>query len=227
MRKNSLLLVDDHPIVCLGVEALLKGAPDIEWLGACSNASDTLARAGDLQPEVIVLDLMLGGRDGLELIGSLLKAAPATRIVIFSALDERTHARRAFSAGAHGYVVKEAGFVALLKAIRSVAAGEPYASDRVKQGLLEEAIGRKPDASTGAVDRLSNQELYVFRLLGSGLGSAEIAAKLGISQKTVSTHRERIKNKLGIHTARELERKAEQFFREGSVGLPVPGETSR
>ncbi len=215
MRKISLLLVDDHPIVGLGVETLLKAATDFEWLGISANAAEAVVRAGALQPGVIVLDLMLGGRDGLELIAGLLQTAPSTRIVIFSALDEKVYALRAFTAGASGYVMKESGFPALLKAIRSVATGEPFASDRVKQALLESAVGRRLPASTTQIEQLSNQELCVFRLLGSGMGSADIATQLGISPKTVSTHRERIKNKLGIHTARELESRAEQSFREG------------
>lgn len=223
MRKSSLLLVDDHPIVCLGVETLLKGAADFQWLGAVSNAVEALAEAKRLEPDLIVLDLMLAGRDGLELIGELSRAAPQTRIVICSAMEEKIYARRCFEAGAFGYVPKEAGFMALLAAIRSVAAGEPYASDGIKQAIFKQAVGRKSAGPPPGLEGLSNQELCVFRLLGSGLGSAEIAAKLGVSVKTVSTYRERIKNKLNLQNARELERGAEAFFREGALP-PTHGE---
>jgi len=214
MQKLRLLLVDDHPIVSLGMETLLKEAGEFEWLGAAATPADALAQVERLQPDLIVLDLILGGGNGLNLISDILKEAPQVCIVVYSGLEEKVYAHRCLEAGAMGYVVKEAGYLALLAALRSVAAGEPYASDFVKQSLLRKAIGRRACASLSGVESLSNQEVSVFHLLGSGLSSAEVAGRLGIGVKTVSAYRERIKNKLGLQNARELERGAEAFFRE-------------
>ena len=209
---SRVLLVDDHPIVGLGVETLLDGCDRFELLGKAEDHHAARRLSTQWQPDLIILDLLLGGRDGLELISELLENAGAASIIIYSSLPEGTHARRAFRAGARGYVMKEAGLHALLEALETVACGEPYASAAVKQSLLEECIGKKSPGNS-RVESLSNQELHIFRLIGSGLGSLEIAAQLSISPKTVSSHRERIKNKLGLPSGRELVRRAEDFFR--------------
>jgi len=186
------MLVEDHPIVSLGVQTLLNEADDFEWLEAADTPRRALEEAERLQSDLIVLNLMLGGRDGLELIGALIEKAPGAWVVVCSSLDEKIYARRALSAG---------------------AAGNPYVSEDVQKAILRDSIGRKSPTESPGIDALSNQELCVFRLIGSGLGSAAVAEKLGISPKTVGTHRERIKSKLGFRSARELERRAEEFFR--------------
>ena len=206
--KFKILLVDDHPIIALGIATLLTDASEFELIGKAQDHTEAMDLVGRLKPDLMVLDLLMGGRDGFELITTLTGQNKGLRIVVYSSLPEQTHARRAFRAGARGYVMKETGLVVLLEAIRAVARGESYASDAIKQALLEDCINGRAACDT---ERLSNQELHIFRLIGLGLGSAEIAAKLGISPKTVSSHRERIKDKLGVQTARDLNRKAELF----------------
>jgi len=190
----------------------LEGSKHLELIASVATAAEAIALAQQHQPDMIILDLVLGGRNGLELLTELRSIAPSTHVIVYSALDEKLYAQRAFAAGAEGYVMKEAGLLALEEALRTVVQGVPYASEAIKRSLLEEAIkGRLPAAPRG-VESLSNQELHIFRLIGSGISSSAIAAQLGISPKTVSTHRERIKNKLGFQTSRELERAAEDFF---------------
>lgn len=214
--------MDDHPIVRFGVQMLLSDASEFKLLGAAASATEALKAAETLQPDLIVLDLVLGGRSGLELVPDLLKETGGkARIVIYSTLDEKIYARRALRAGAWGYVMKEHGLQVLMEAFRSVMRGESYASPGVKQELLNASIGGRTTRGQTGVASLSNQELHVFLLLGSGLSSTLIAEKLGVSPKTVGTHRERIKNKLGYHSARELERGAEEFHRnDGSASVP-------
>ncbi len=211
-KSFNLIHVDDHPIVNFGVKALLEETESIRLIASAATAADAITLARQHQPDLIVLDLVLGGRSGLELIPELLSVAENAGIIVYSALDERLYAQRAFAAGARGYVMKEAGLLALLEAIRTVAQGVPYASDAIKRALLEKSIKGKATSSPRGIEALSNQELYIFRLIGSGLSSSAIAEQLGISPKTVSSHRERIKNKLGLQTSRELERIAEEAY---------------
>lgn len=163
------------------------------------------------KPDIIVLDLLLDGRNGLELIPSIHSIAPATRFVVYSSMDETRNAPRAFRSGAMGYVMKKEAPPVLLQALRTVRVGKRYASETVQQLLMNEAIlGAR---QTTGVDELSNQQLHVFRLLGEGFSVNEVAAKLGISGKTVHSHRERIKDKLNLHSGIELQKSAEIYYR--------------
>jgi len=223
VKSLSVLLVDDHPIIHLGLRMLLR---DTKKFTLCGNAPDVATAkslAAKLKPDIIVLDMVLGGRDGVELIRDLVETVAGTRIVVYSLLDEMREARRAFRAGAMGYVMKSAGMDSLRNALDAVARGESYASSGVQHALLDDLIGKKKAAAPGSpLDFLSDREFHVFRLLGAGLTSAEIAAELSLSRKTVSTYRERLKNKLFIDTGRELEQHARDYFRTGKLGPDKP-----
>jgi DNA-binding NarL/FixJ family response regulator len=156
---------------------------------------------------------VLGGRDGTELIEDLLVAEPALRILVYSSQPEQPWARRALRAGARGYVAKSCGLDEVRRALGRLAVGELHVSDAVQRSLVSDyAAGR---TGRSPLDELSDRELQVFRLLGTGLGSAEVAAELRLSMRTVGTYRERLKNKLGAQSARDLERCAEEFVRTG------------
>ncbi len=204
MRRFNLLSVDVHPIFSLGVEMLLKEASKFLCLGTVTDASTAFEHAHRLSPDIIVLDLIFDKWEGLSLIVVLLEAAPAARIVIYSTLEEKVYARKAFEVGASGYVVKEAGLMAL----PSVAAGYPFVSEAVKQTMLDEAIGQRTGRSLSGMAILSHHELCVLRLLGS----AEVATKLGVSTSTGGTYCDRIRNRLVLHTAGEVELHAEALF---------------
>ena len=208
----SILLADDHEIVCLGLRMLLDAEGAFKICGQTDTAGKAVDLATKLQPDLIVVDLMMGGRDGIELIRELRQVAPSARIIVYSALSEIRYARRALRVGAIGYVMKSAGLLKLQEALALAAIGQPYASEAVHKILLDDCVGRKPDGSDARLNQLSNKELHVFQLLGSGLKTVEIAVRMGVSIKTVSTYRERIKNKMNLHNARELERSAEEHF---------------
>lgn len=169
-----------------------------------------------LRPDYILLDLVLGGRDGIEMIEDLLVLQPKAGILVYTSLSEKTYAKRALRAGARGYVMKSSGFEELTGALRVIAGGELFVSEAVKRTLIEQCAG----ATGTALDKLSDRELQIYRLLGAGMDSAGIAKELCLSMKTVGTYRERLKNKLGLQSARELERNAESYVASGEVSVP-------
>jgi DNA-binding NarL/FixJ family response regulator len=147
---------------------------------------------------------MLGGRDGLELLGELQPLCPIACFLVYTMQPERLYARRALRAGAQGYLVKSAGLPAVRDALAALTRGERYVSPAMAQVLIEESLG----GARATVDGLSDRELQVLGLLAAGRELGEIASELHLSVKTVGTYRERLKNKLGVETARELAREA-------------------
>lgn len=207
--KAKVLLIDDHPIVFLAVKMLLETSEDFVLCGRSLSEVPAIEQVAQELPDVIVLDLLLDGRNGLELIPSIHAAAPEARVVVYSSLDEMHNAPRAFRSGAAGYVMKKEPPAILLQALVTVRAGQRHASESVKQLLMDEAIDGP--RRIGRIEELSNQQLQVFRLLGEGLSVNEVAAKLGISTKTVHSHRERIKDKLNLQSGAELQKSAEKY----------------
>lgn len=184
----------------------------------CGEATDVLAAqrlVAELRPEFAVVDLVLGGRDGTELIEDLLVIDPELRVLVYSSQPEQPWARRVLRAGARGYVAKTCGLEEVRRALAVIASGELCVSQSVQRSLVNDyAAGR---AGRSLLDLLSDRELQVFRLLGTGLGSSDVAAELRVSIRTVGTYRERLKNKLGAQSARDLERCALEFVRTGRV----------
>lgn len=203
--QYDVLIVDDHPIVRMGLRMLLEDSP---IYGICGEAdSVALARqlTSELRPDIVVLDLVLGGRDGTELVETLRVLHPGVRMLVYSSQNESIYARRCLRAGASGFVAKSAGLERVREALELIARGEIAISEELQQSLLREyATG----ATTSPLDLLSSRELQVLRLLGSGHDSRAIAEHLHLSMKTVGTYRERLKLKLGLDTARKLERYA-------------------
>lgn len=210
-EKAKVLLIDDHPIVFLAVKTLLEQAGDFLFCGRSLAEMPALDQVRQESPDLIILDLLLDGRNGLELIPGIHVAAPEARVVVYSSLDEMRNAPRAFRSGAMGYVMKKEPPSMLLQALSTVRNGKRHASETVKQLLMDEAIAGA--RSAGGIDELSNQQLQVFRLLGEGLSTHEVGAKLGISTKTVHSHRERIKDKLNLQSGSELQKSAEAYYR--------------
>ncbi len=219
--KFTVLLVDDHPVVCMGVKLLLEGSEQFEVCGDANDVIKTRRLVSELRPDLIVLDLVLGGRDGLELVEELMDLQPDTRILIYSSQDEMLYARRALRAGARGYLMKSAGLEAVELALKTLAEGECYVSAVVQRSLVHELARNPRRADASPLEELSDRELQIFRLLGSGLGSAAIAAELHLSIKTIGTYRERLKNKLNCQTAQALEQSASAYVQHGR--LPQPG----
>jgi DNA-binding NarL/FixJ family response regulator len=209
--KKTVVLVDDHPIVALGLKTVLNETSDFSFVLSATHSEQALHEMERLKPDLLVLDLVLPGRGGLELIPELQRLSPLSKIVVYSSLPELTYAPRALRAGARGFVGKESGLMCLVDALRRTSEGGTYATESVKQAILDN-YGRGGSAQgKSGFSQLSNQEINVFRLIGAGLRLSEIAEKLGISPKTVGTHRERIKTKLSLRSGKELDQEALRF----------------
>ncbi len=203
-RRQRVLVVDDHPMLRAGLRELINKQADLECCGEAGNAGDALSEISRCHPDVLLTDLSMPGRSGAELIKDALALLPGLPILVVTMHDERIHAERVLRAGARGYVMKEAGPEKLLAAIRKVAAGEVYASEQLSARLLDTFTGRSARGTRSPLEKLSDREFDVFRLLGEGLPTADIARQLHLSAKTVAAHRANIKAKLGIGKASEL-----------------------
>jgi two-component system, NarL family, response regulator FusR len=189
-----------------GMRSLLEATHDFEVSGEAATPEETLAAIRACRSDVICLDLVLGGRDGFDLIRAIRELDPKSRILVLSVRDEEAFAERCLQAGASGYAMKTEPNENLLTALRRVAAGEMHVSSRVAMGLLNRV--QRPARARSGVGLLSERELQVFQLFGLGLSTRNIAERLGIGIKTVETHRENIKNKLGLEHSTALVREA-------------------
>jgi DNA-binding NarL/FixJ family response regulator len=210
--RFRVYLVEDHPIVRDGLTQLINEEADLLVCGAAADAPTALRQIPEAAPDVAVVDLLLGGDDGLELVRTLKARHPRMPTLVLSMHSESLYAERALRSGARGYVTKLAPTESVLVAIRRVLAGEIYVSEATATRLVTKLVGGDAGAADaagpGAVARLSDREFEVFRLIGRGAGPSEIARHLGVSVKTVETHREHIKKKLGLANGRELLRAA-------------------
>jgi DNA-binding NarL/FixJ family response regulator len=206
-KKRRVMLVEDHAVVRQGLAAMINAEADLEVCGQSASVNDALAAIAAEAPDVAVVDLSLADGSGLDLIKKLASAAPDVPVIVLSMHDEKVHAPRALVAGAKGYVMKHEATDRVLEGIRSVLEGKRFVSadvaHRVEEGTQGEV--RSP------VARLSDREFQVYQLIGQGIGPGEIAKRLSLSVKTVETHREHIKSKLGLSNGRELVRHAMQY----------------
>ncbi len=200
-----VLVVDDHAVVRTGLRRILDAEQDIETVGEAPNAERALYEALELKPDVVLLDVVMPGKSGIEAMPSLLKALPDTKVLVLSMQDDPRYVREAFEAGASGYVLKEAADTEVVDAVRAVARGERYVHPALGARLIAaESEERKRAAS----DPLSEREREVLRLLALGHTNQEIAAQLYISVRTAETHRAHIMRKLGLASRAELVRYA-------------------
>ncbi len=203
-QKARVFLVDDHPIVRRGLQVLMSLESDLTVCGEADNRAAAIDQIGKLRPDVAVVDLALKNSSGLELVKDLRVQFPQIKVLVLTMHDEPMYAERVLKAGAHGYVTKEEGSEKALEAIRSLLNGKPYLSGRLADRMLETMTGFAKSKTAGTVESLSDRELEILELIGRGLGSAEIAQRLKLSVKTIESHREHIKAKLGLQRATEL-----------------------
>jgi DNA-binding NarL/FixJ family response regulator len=209
-RVRSVLIVEDHPVVVEGLRYALGDEPSLELAGHAKSESEAVRMARELEPDVVIVDLSLGRGSGLNTIKSLASENEKMRILVFTMHDEAVYAERAMRCGAHGYVQKSSNVDGLLAAIHEVIAGRTVVSEELTERLVQRAIGDVGGGGAGerasGVESLSDREVEVFEQIGRGRPLANIARSLGISVKTVETHRENIKRKLGLDSANELTR---------------------
>jgi len=206
-RRTCVVLVDDHPVVRDGLAFLLGEQPDFEVLGQAADPEGALQVVEAVGPDLLVLDLSLQGQDAIPLIEQLKALRPQLRILVMSMHDEDVYAERLLDLGVHGYVMKQEEPSEFLRALRRVAAGEIHLSDRLSSkmtGRMRRGVRRAGPAPV----HLTAREQAVLQLVARGLGTREIAADLGMSAKTVDSHRRNIREKLGLATATDLVRYA-------------------
>jgi two-component system response regulator NreC len=201
----KLLLADDHPVVREGLRALLEAEADFEVVGQAENGDEVAALVDQLQPDVVVLDLMMPGRSGLDVIEDLAERSPGAQILVLSMLQNDAYVFEALNHGASGYALKQAEASELPRAIRDVAAGRPYLSPALSERAMKAYAG-KPQSDP--YDTLTAREREVLVLVTEGHTSASVAERLFISPRTVESHRAHIMRKLGLRTQVELIRYA-------------------
>ncbi|HEY2799861.1 MAG TPA: response regulator transcription factor [Chthoniobacterales bacterium] len=205
-RKSRILLVDDHALVRDGLAQLLRGEVDMMVCGEAGSAEQALDVVAQVKPDLAIVDISLGGANGIELIKNLKALRPDLRILVLSMHDEATFAERALRAGASGYVMKREARDRIMEGIRAVRAGNIYVSERLQKSMLHQYLHGSPTGETSPISRLSDRELEVLTLLGRGLSSKDIAESLHLSQKTIDSHRTHLKEKLNLGGAAELVR---------------------
>jgi DNA-binding NarL/FixJ family response regulator len=210
-RKQSVFLVDDHPLVREWLANLINQQPDLEVSGNASKSAPALKLINDVQPDIAIVDISLDGDSGTELIKELKAAHPKVVVLVLSMHDELAYAERALRAGAAGYVMKREATKKVLLAIRSVLGGKLYLSDKLAALMTEKFVEGKPTTASSPGDLLSDRELEVFELLGQGMTTRQTARNLKISFKTVQTFHARIKEKLNLSNATELLREATRW----------------
>ena len=204
--RIRVLLVEDHPMVRQGMRALLAGTPDLALCGEATSPEEAVRAVRELHPDVVCLDLMLGGVDAFEVIRRIREENQHVRVLVLSVRDEQAYAGRCLQAGALGYAMKTEPNETLLTGLRRVARGELHLSAKAAMTVLNRV--NRPSGDRSGVAALSDREFQVFQFIGLGHSTRQIAERLGIGIKTVETHRENIKNKLGLEHAPALVREA-------------------
>jgi DNA-binding NarL/FixJ family response regulator len=206
--RKRILVVDDHAVLREGLITQINREADLVVCGEAQNAREALAAVGRLKPDLVLADITLPGRNGLELIRDLRAVQPGLPVLVLSMHDAAVFAERVLRAGGRGYVSKEHGGRRLMAAIRHVLSGQIYLSDEVSTRLLDSLSGKRPARPASPVEQLTDRELEVFTLIGQARETREISRRLGMSAKTVEAHRASIKRKLKLKSGPELTRHA-------------------
>ena len=202
LPKKRILIVDDHPILRAGLIGLVNIEKDLAVCGEAQDAAEALAALEKLVPDLILLDMSLPGKGGLELLKDIRAVSPQTPVLIISMHDETLYAERVIRSGGRGYIMKQEGPEKIIHAIRKTLAGGIALSERMASQILDALSG--PKGGAVSVSKLTDREFEVYRLLGQGKEPHEIARSLHLSVKTVDTHRMHIRQKLGLKNATEL-----------------------
>jgi DNA-binding NarL/FixJ family response regulator len=208
---TKVLIVDDHPATCEGLSIRIAGQPDLEVCGEAADVAEALKLIEQTHPDVAVVDIQLKTGNGLELIERIKACHSSIRVLAWSMYADAIYAERALHAGALGYINKQNTTGRILEAIRCVRDGRIYLCEEMTQQMLTQTVsGTKPRPAAGP-ECLTNRELEVFQLVGQGLSTFDIATRLHRSVHTVESHREKIKRKLNLRNATELQRAAVQW----------------
>lgn len=208
---SKIFVVDDHPILRQGLTQLINQEPDLRVCGEAEEAHTALEAITTVKPDLVIVDISLKTVDGIGLIKNIRMRDAALPILVLSMHDESLYAERALRAGANGYIMKQEPPDQVVRAIRRVLGGEIYVNEKIGSKLLRKVVHGRSVALDAPIDTLSDRELEVFRLIGRGYRTRQIAEALHVSVKTVESHREHIKHKMGLRDATELLQHAIQW----------------
>ncbi len=228
-RARRVLIVDDHPIVRQGLRRIMENEEDLLVCGEAETVRDARIAIKELAPDVVIVDISLKQGDGIELVRDVRAHYPQLPILVLSMHDESIYAERMLSAGANGYIMKQAVSEQFLISLRRVLEGGIYVSEAVGNNMIQKFASGGQYSSANPIDRLSNRELQILHMIGKGMSTRETAHSLNLSVKTVESHRQRIKRKLNLNTGTQLVQYAVNWFtgREAGsnrveVGEPTP-----
>jgi DNA-binding NarL/FixJ family response regulator len=202
--KYKVLIVDDHAVFRDGLQRLINFEHDLSVCGQAGDAEEAMEKAPVLKPDLAIVDVSLEGTNGIDLTKNLRTRFPKMRILVLSMHKEMLYAERALRAGANGYIMKRENGETLIAAIRQVVNGQTFVSQEFTAHLLEKVSNRKNESQESAIESLTDRELEIFRLIGQGYGTKQIADKLQLSMKTVIFHRANIRTKLNLTTTSEI-----------------------
>jgi len=208
VKRKKVLIVDDHAVLREGLAAQINREADLIVCGEAEDAKQALALVEKLGPDLVLADITLPGRNGLELIRDLRARCPDLPVLVLSMHDASLFAERVLRAGGRGYISKQRSGQRLIAAIRHVLSGQIYLSDEVSTRLLDSLSGKRPVTSVSPIEQLTDRELEVFTLIGQAKETKEISRGLNMSAKTVEAHRASIKRKLKLKSGPELTRHA-------------------
>jgi DNA-binding NarL/FixJ family response regulator len=202
--KKRILIVDDHPMMRQGLAQLIDNEVDLKVCGEADTAGQALIVVSSQKPDLVLADISLPDKNGLELIKDLQAMHPGLPVLVVSMHDESLYAERVLRAGGRGYIMKQEGGKKLMEAIRQVLGGQIYVSEKMSAKILEIFSGRRPQAANSPLERLSDREFEVFQLIGQGKTTREIADHLHLSVKTVEVHRANIRQKLKLASGTDV-----------------------
>jgi DNA-binding NarL/FixJ family response regulator len=214
---TRILVVDDHPMMREGLRQIIANEPDLTVCGEAENAFQALELIGKMNPDLVLADITLPDKSGLELIKDIQTLHSKTPVLVISMHDETLYAERVLRAGGRGYIMKHEGGKKIMQAIRQVLSGQISVSEKMSAKILEIFSGRGSEAARSPVENLTDREFEVFRYFGEGLSTKEIAEKMHVSAKTVEVHRMNIKTKLKLQSAAELIRYAVRWVESQST----------
>ena len=214
-KRARVLIVDDHPAVREALASRISRQPDLEVCGEAANMVEAIRLVADTQPDLAVVDISLKAGNGIDLIKRLRERNDGIRTLVWSMHSESLYAERALRAGALGYITKDVETDKIVDAIRRVLDGKVYLSDAMADKMLHRAVGTgRKEIPHSPLDTLADRELEVFRMIGQGLKTAQIAERMHLSIKTVETYRDRIRHKLGLSDGAQLAQRALQWAAE-------------
>jgi len=216
-KKHRILVVDDHPLFCEGLRQMIERDPDLQVCGEAPTEEEAMKAVPRLRPDLVIVDISLGTGSGIDLVKEIKAGYPSIPILVISMHEEEVYAERALRAGALGYVMKQEPGRVVKAAIRKALSGQVHMSERMSSSLIGKLL-RAGGVPETPIQTLSDRELDVFRLLGEGKATREIAERLGVTQTTVNSFRARIKEKLGVANAEEVKTYAAHWLERGTGG---------